>query len=250
MAMKTLIPLLGRDVPPQRFEVAIPDHIVPVPDHFPEGFPADYPATVTDAFARDILELSETVQDTFHVYINLQEFIDTEYPWMPFTLALHAIILAPQCNVCFRGEDPIKYSKAIDDRRPYKKLHCINNFVAYLCTKNGDRPRRVFEQVPSGSFVSFGYRIMDEIGRTGEFHPYYTSWLLNPYEIHAASGIVFKTHPFDHLPVKNLSRELNISFYTKAQIRKHGIRNPDINKAVLLHDQMFTVTLRPYWQIT
>ncbi len=248
--MNILVPQTDKESPIRRYAVAIPDVIAPVPDHFPEGFPADYPAAVTDAFARDILELSETVQDTFHVFIDLQEFLNTEYPWMPFTLALHAVILAPQCNVFFRGTDPVRYSMQIDAQRPRQPLCCIQNFVAYLCTKTGDRPRRVFEQVPSGSFVSFEYRIMDSIGMTGGFHPYYRSWLLYPYEIRVGSEISFKTHPFDHLPVKNLSGELAAFYFTKAQLKKIGEKNPDIDKAVFLHDQIGTVTLRPYWKIS
>ena len=249
--MNTLVSLPDERDPHKQFELFIPKLITHIPGHFPEGFPADYPATVTDVFARDILELSEKIQDTFRVYIDLPAFLDTEYPWIPYTLALHAIILAPQCSVYFRGMDPVAYSKNIDAKRPWKPLGCIVNFVAYLCTKKGDRPLRVFEQIPSGIYASFECRIMDKIGRTGRFLPYYRSWILDPYQInaHGHSEVVYMTHPFDHLPVKNLTPELRTSFLTKAQLKKYGIVNPDIEKAVLLHDQIGTVTLRPYWRI-
>lgn len=243
-------PADGITVPMRR--VAIPSKIIPIPQHFPKGFPADYPAMVTNLFARDVIALSEDTEETFHIHIDLPEFIDSDYPWLPFTLALHALALTPQSIVFFRGMNPVNYSNLIDSRRPpYRALDCIRNFVSYLCTTKGDRPCRVFGQTPEGSFVSFDHDIMRAYGWTARFSLYYLAWLRNPYRTEAAHDrtVVYVTHPFDHLPVKNLTGQLKRSFLTKAQLKEHGIYNPDIEKAVLMHDQIRTVALRPYWPV-
>ena len=247
--MKTLIPvpaLPGQD-PLPRFKVAIPKNITPDPKHFPSEFPADYPATVTDFFARDILALNESVNGTFHVYINFPEFLHNEYSWLPFTLAMHALILAPQCNVFFCGMGPMEYSRLADAERGSRKpLYSIQNFVTYLRTKDRERPRRVFEQLSTGTFVSFEYRIMNEFRAFG-FSQYYERWMQYPFEIRTHSGIVYYTHPFDHLPVKNLTWSLQMGYMTGPQRKTQRLAVPDIGSAVLLHDQMRTVALRPYW---
>ena len=246
--LTTLVPDPKEGVAVPRYKVSLPDRIDIAYEHFPEGFPVDAPAMVTDAFARDVLALSEKTDGTFHIHIDLPDFLNVKYPWMPFTLALHALILAPHCNVFFRGMDPVKYSETLDEMRPCNPLECIRNFVTYLFTTKGDRPGRVFEQVPSGSFVSFGWRIMD-LYRTG-FAPYYLSWLRHPYKVAATDRVpaIYQTHPFDHLPVRNLIWGDVGNFLTKSQMKTAGVTDPDIEDAVLMHDQIGTVRLVPYWR--
>ena len=250
--MKTIVPiqnLPGQNPAIPRFKIAIPDDIIPDPKHFPIGFIPDFPATATDMFLRDILALNENIKGPFHLYIDLPEYLYDEYAWLPFTLAMHALILAPECNVLFLGMSPVEYSLLIDVGRPPRKvLHCIQNFVMYLHTKDGNRSRRVFEQLPagSGSFASFDYRIMNEIGRLG-FSAYYRSWMESPFMMETYGGITYVTHPFDHLPVKNLTWELKMGYLTASQLKANKLPVPDIGKAVFLHDQMGTVALRPYW---
>ena len=231
-----------------RYKIRLPVRAKTDPGHFPEGFLPDLPAILTDTFAREILELSEKHKDSLHLFIDLPEFIDKEYPWLPYTFALHALILAPQCNVFFRGMDPVEYSDRIDENREMNPLRCIDNFCVYLTTTRNDRPRRIFEEVPTGSFVSFEYRIMPMIrGVSFGFSPAYSYWLIRPYRTGLGRYPAYSTHPYDHLPVRNLTRELMGRYFTKAQWEAKGKTVPGIDKAVFLHDQMRTVVLRPYW---
>ena len=256
MNISELLPLLtilvpepkeGVDLP--RFRVSAPGNISSAPEHFPAGFPADYPATLTDIYAREIVSVSEAVDGPFHVFIDLPDFVHSKYAWLPFTLALHAVTLSPQCNVFFREMDPVYYSDLIDWGRPGRKMESIRNFVTYLRTKTGDRARRVYEQVSTGSFVSFEYRIMERYENAAYFSWYYMTWLQYPYRV-ASNGrgaFIYTTHPFDHLPVRNRTRCLMEDYLTKSQMRAFLKKDPDIRDAVLMHDQINTVVLRPYW---
>lgn len=229
------------------FKIQIPVSADYNPVHFPTGFIPDYPASVTNSYIRELIGLSEKTDGPFHVFIDLPEFIDNDYPWIPFTLALHSLILREDCNVVFRGENIFRYSELIDSARPSKPLHCMQNFMTYLCTKGGNRAERVFNQKTTREVVPFGYVMpSDENFRIG-FTPYYAHWLMYPYRFTGPNGRVYASHPFDHLPIKNLTGELRTDYLTKKQWEAKKRSVPSMDKAVFLHDQAGTVTLRPYW---
>ncbi len=248
--LTTLVPIPKENVTTLRYIVKIPGFLEHVEEHFPKGFQASPPATITDAFARDIIKLSEATDEEILIHIDLTDFyhIFTRYRWLPFTLALHALILGPKCSVFLCGTDPIKYSDLIDAGRPARPLNSIRNFVTYLNTKSGDRSRRVYEQLPTGSFISFEYRIMDYFRQTLGFTPNYLSWLEHPYRTPAEDdeSIIYTTHPFDQMPVRNRTTKLKDGYLTKTQMKACGL-TPAIDKAVLMHDQLETVALKPFW---
>lgn len=243
-----LIPEPGREGEEKKFKISIPEKIVMNPGHFPQYFPADYPAIVTDKYVREILGIVEKTEEPFHVFIDLKDFIENEYPWIPYTLALHTLILAPKARVYFRGMDPVEFSEILDERNKRGPMECIRNFCVYLNTTKGDRPGRVYEQDSAGNYVSFWERIFRMMMNRGlMYSPYYAYWLNNPF--HTGNGEItdFVTHPYDHLPVRNKARVLTANYFTKTQWKQKGYTVPGIDKAVFLHDQLGTVVLRPYW---
>jgi len=255
--MKILVPISTEGTSSPKFQVVLPKRAVNNPKHFPQKFRPDRPAVITDMFAREIVALSENIKGRFQVYIDLPEFINETYPWIPYTLELHAIILAPECCVYFQNMDPIDYSDLIDKKRREKPfwghsepLHCIRNFVCYLCTKTGDRSGRVFEQTKTGLFVPFKERIIGKVDTSG-FDEYYQGYVKNPYAPKKARywDPQYFTHPFDHLPVKNLTKSIKTSYMTGPQLKAKKLPVPSINEAIFLHDQIETVTLRPYWKV-
>ena len=255
--MKILIPIPEEGASCPQFQVILPKRAVGAPSHFPKKFRPDNPAVVTDMLAREIVTLSESIDGPFDVHISLPGFINKTYPWVPFTLALHAVILAPRCRVYFHDANPVEYSDLIDKKRleiPFwghsEPLHCIRNFVVYLQTKTGNRPGRVFEQTADGTFIPFSQRIVHMVDTSG-FDEYYKTYVENPYPVRKAGywDPQYYTHPYDHLPVKNLTRSLKSSYMTAAQLKAKRLPVPSIDEAIFLHDQIGTVTLRPYWKI-
>ena len=237
-----------KDIPAYMFSIA--RLCEPAEEYFPIGFLPDYAAVVVDLFVRDILSVSLRTKGEFHVYIKLKDYTLSNIPWLPFTLALHAITQSTKCCVFFEGIAPDEYSKIVDSYRPYSPLNCLKNLVAYLCTPKGDRPKRVFEQLSNGLYISFEERIMGLYQDPSSFERRYLKWIVNPYKTYNNwSPYVYFTHPFDHLPVRNLTRGLKNIYLSRTEMKKIGISNPDINKAVLMHDQIQTVVLRPYWYI-
>ena len=248
--MTTLKPYPDNDSSVPRYKVSLPETIQTKASRFPPGFPPDYPAACIDTYAREILSIAASTKGEFHIVINLQEFTNTDFNWLPYTLAIHAITLTSESKVFFEGMRPDDYSREIDMLRPMKPLNAIHNFVVYLSTPNGDRPKRVFEQQPDGSFVSLEKRLIPKYAGIHGFDRYYLSWLVKPYmtcDMH--SSFIYCTHPFDHIPVCNLTEGLRQIYATRTEMVKRGVKDPDIEKAVFMHDQMQTVVLRPYWRI-
>lgn len=228
----------------KRFKVSLPKRVVHKAENFPPNFETDRPSAITDMYAREIIKMTEKNDKPFKVFIDLEEFVDINFPWLAFTIALHTLILAPKGLVYFRGINPKKFSRQLDIQNPRGVMDCIRNFCVYLNTTKGDRAGRVFEQVSTDEYTSFEVCIMPEMTRTNlTYSSYYNRWLYDPYV--TESGYV--NHPFDHLPVKNMSRRLRDDYKTKAQWQNLGYDVPDIDKAVFLHDQIGTVSLRPYW---
>ena len=248
--MITLQPYSKKDFDLPGYKVTLPTEMPVATSCFPFGFPADYPARVTDLFVRDILFAPFDEKERFNVFIELGESAFGGYGWLPFTLAIHAITQAPNCSVFFEGMTPDAYSELLDAKRAYNSapLDCIRNFVTYLNTPKGDRPGRVYEQAPSGDFVPFSERVMGLFADRPGFSPYYLRWIVNPYRVECSwSRRAFTTHPFDHMPVRNLTRGLDQEYLPRTELTKRGVTNLHVNDAVLMHDQIKTVALRLYW---
>ena len=250
--MITLQPYSRKGVDIPGYKVMLPTEMPVAVNHFPFGFPADYPALVTDLFVRDILSASFDGEGYLEIFIELDESAFGGYGWLPFTLALHAITQAPKCSVFFEGMAPEAYSELLDAKRAYNStpLDCIRNFVAYLNTPKGDRPERVYEKTPAGDFVPFSERVMDLFMDRPGFTPYYLRWIEDPFRARCLWSLrTFTTHPFDHLPVRNLTRGFDKEYLPRTELKKRGITDLRIEDAVLMHDQIKTVALRPYWSV-
>lgn len=252
MKNNLLFPLNGFKLDGKTFKIEVPQKIEFEPSHFPEGFPPDYPALFTDKYVREVLAIANESDERFNVFIRLNDFLEGRFEWLPFTLALHTVVLAPQARVYFYGMSIVNYSDSIDARNPRGPMRCLHNLCIYLDTTKGDRPGRIYDQTPSGDFLSFDEEIFPMSRSMGSyFSPYYNYWLVNPY--HTAPGAEmygmpdYVTHPYDHLPVRNRSNNLKLGYFTERQWKEKGYSVPGIDKAVFLHDQLDTVRLRPYW---
>lgn len=205
----------------------------------------DYPAAFIQLFARelDAYRSSRDKERRFQVILETQEFLCDKEPWLPFSIALNALILAPECVVIFKDprNTPVKYSALLDVRRAlYSRspLYAIRNFAMYLNVKKDDRANRLFYIRKDGDkpeSIEMEISPFREMG----FSPYYLGWLDN--------GLAYKYggHPFDHVPLRNVNYG-NEDFRTETQwkkLKRKGIPG----KEVYLHDQILTVRLTKYY---
>lgn len=259
--MKILVPENAPDSSRLAFKVGLPDfHHVKMPDiydlmqrHFPAGFFADYPALYTDFLARDLLNLAKEGKGQVDIFIDIDEFRKINmYVWLPFTIALHCLILLPDCRVYSREWSFVDYSNAIDNWNRKGPMECIRNLCIYLNTPKGERAARLFDLTSSGVYVPFSEEIFPMIISKGTyFSEYYAYWLRNPYRSTSSyldcGFIDYFNHPYDHLPVRNMTNLLRNNYFTENQWKEKGYKVPELEQAVFLHDQMNTVRLRPYW---
>ena len=242
-----LVPEPGNHPGAKAFRITRPDNLTSEIRHFPDYFPPDYPALMTNQLIRELLTITAQDAEPIKLYIDAKDFLKGSYPWLPFTLALHAIIVAPQATVYFRNTNPVDYSELLDYNNQRGNMECIRNFCVYLQTTDGNRPKRVFEQAKSGKYRSFAEKIFPEIMKRGNhFSSYYYRWIQYPYDMNMGL-YTYYTHPFDHLPVHNLTKQLKNEYLTKSQWKEKGYDVPGIEQAAFMHDQINTVRLTPYW---
>lgn len=213
-----------------------------LPDEdFIEG--RDYPSWLVALFERELSREMENELKSNALFIPVKMFEHSGYEWLPFTLAMHALIICPRIAVVFADEEAEcleDISKRIDLQRG-RQLETLRNFAVYTNVSDDNRADRVYICNKSG-----GHKCYDELVRfrKGGFSPYYKKWLKEPWYVDG----MYYSHPFDHLPVRNCKPGTVLQqSKTRAQWAREGREVIDVSEYVLAHPQMGTVSLNRYY---
>lgn len=206
----------------------------------------DYPSEMITRLERDLTDEKEKGFRGKFIFIRTFDYFNTGYEWLPFTLALHILILAPDDIKVVITDETAVCLKDISDRidaERGKQMMCFRNFSIYTNVTKDNRAPRVFLQnkYTGNNFIPCYNEIHNE--SLNHFSPYYERWLRSPWYTGS-----FYTHPFDHLPVMNLG--FNGSLYgTRKQWEKEGRRVVNENIYILAHPQMGNVCVKRYYSI-
>lgn len=207
-------------------------------------FCSDFPSVMVAELEKDLMEETNKGFRSKFILIRTSDYIGTGYEWLSFTLAMHALILTPDDIKVVISDESAASLREISDRIDAargRRMQCFKNFAIYTnVVKDNRAPRVYLKNKNTGRDLVSCY---DEIRNEsyGRFSPYYEKWLREPF----CAGAFF-THPFDHLPVRNIGLAFD-EFKTKKQWEKDGRRVVDDNDYLLAHPQMENVCLKRYY---
>lgn len=210
-------------------------------EDFIEGH--DYPSWLVALFERELSREMESGLKSDVLFIPVKMFENSGYEWLPFTLAMHALIICPRIAVVFADEEAEcleDISKKIDLQRG-RRLEALRNFAVYTNVSDDNRAHRVYLCNKEG-----GKSCYEELVRFRKdgLSPYYKKWLREPWHVDG----MYYTHPFDHLPVRNFRPGPVLQqSKTMAQWAKEGREVVDEGEYILAHPQIGTVSLNRYY---
>lgn len=204
--------------------LAVTDFSLEGEDRFaPCVFGYDFTASVSHAFVRDLVQLRQDIYLNIGISEAGNPFIGTRHERLPFVIANLALILGHK--VIFDG-NPRAYSDSVDEEHGRFLCH-FNNFCNMLTPDLAIRAAYWDYRTADGKPVA---RCIDGMARrVWEFLPNFSEFYAD--ELNAArnsdapGACPFVLHPWDHLPVWDLSHKAVAAEGLLSVFEWHNVRS-------------------------